>query len=397
MALIFTITVVLLLACSNDEPEMDHGGSPAPGPSIDATVMMADPSLPANRPFVVGNPLAVPTALSPLQSGDIIFRAHDFSSSPETGSGLFRVRPDGSGLTRLTTVPSVGHISMSPDGGNFAWSSEAPGTTNNGLPNWDVFVGRDPDGKDRVNLTNSPEVRDFPAPVWSPDGSLVAYIVEVSGRSVTLVVMAPDGSNKRTIATLRTALGLAWLPDGSSISGVADVGGQTDVIAYKLDGSRAVNVTQSPENDYWNYGWSNRGGRVAWVVQELGGHYRLFVDSLGATDPREVALPDGNSVGNGPVVWSPSDDRIAVVVSAPSRTLAAIRPDGEAITHLASDIHSQPEYRWSPDGSQLIYLSSGGPCREGCPNGYLNIVNSDGSGSRRLSDLRVTSILGWLR
>jgi Tol biopolymer transport system component len=114
------------------------------------------------------------------------------------GASLFAIRPDGTGLCELTPfAASTASPAWSPDGAMLVYSAgEGSG--------FGISVVR-ADGTGRHRLT--PQALDFD-PVWSPDGSRIAF-----QREATLYVMNADGSHVRRL-TARAAIdgGPAWRP-----------------------------------------------------------------------------------------------------------------------------------------------------------------------------------------
>ncbi len=83
--------------------------------------------------------------------------------------------------------------------------------------NWDLWTIR-PDGSERTNLTNTPEVHEL-YPQASPDGKLIAFLVdEPAGRDTkrSLWVMNADGSGRRKIAD--GSRHACWSPDGTRLA-----------------------------------------------------------------------------------------------------------------------------------------------------------------------------------
>ncbi|MDQ3957654.1 MAG: hypothetical protein M3273_04955, partial [Actinomycetota bacterium] len=81
------------------------------------------------------------------------------------------------------------------------------------------------------------------SPAWSPDGTQIAYVL-VDGAGAHLRVMAPDGSNQRTLTDITGYLvGLAWSPDGSALAFIRGEGSarpQVEVIGADGSGRRVL-------------------------------------------------------------------------------------------------------------------------------------------------------------
>jgi TolB protein len=116
------------------------------------------------------------------------------------------VRPDGSGLRRLTrTQGGLEHPdddstpAWSPDGSRIAWA-------NNGDGDLDLFVMRaDGSGKRRVARTRGVDEFD---PAWSADGRRILAITQVFPEPLKVSVIPLDGGDA---SPLWRAWGADWL------------------------------------------------------------------------------------------------------------------------------------------------------------------------------------------
>jgi Tol biopolymer transport system component len=126
------------------------------------------------------------------------------------GQGLWEVNVDGSGLHLVIPNWHPWYPAWSPDGTHIAWM----GDRGTGSGRLDVFVA-EPDGvHGRRRLTSDPGSADMAA--WSPDGRQIAFV-----NGSTVEVIAPDGSDRRTLFRCRSrctrVLWPAWAPDGTKL------------------------------------------------------------------------------------------------------------------------------------------------------------------------------------
>ena len=228
---------------------------------------------------------------------------------PVFGGRLFVVRPDGSGLRRLTP----------------------PGTT--------VWLY-----------------------AWSPDGRLIAYIDE----QLSLWLVRRNGAGRKMLLsrTQLSTLGLSWSPDGKKIAIVspgpnanpAHAGcARLALYAVPVAGSKPVLVSAPRRGIGCGVAWSpsgreiayGNGGEVLGVIPSRGGRPRLLLT--------------GSYVG-GPQ-WSPDGTKLAAptvirvggrVVARYNRIMAVDRDGGDP--HVVTD-HAYTEYpfAWSPDSRRILY------------------------------------------
>src|SRR6476646_6208998 len=118
-----------------------------------------------------------------------------------------RLVPRGGGPSPLVVRASVWGASWSPDGKLIAFTGSRPGESRAHL-----YVVR-PNGSGLRRLTG--EVTSD-APTWAPDGKLIAF----GTYKPSIDVVAPDGSGRRTVVAIPDAeiRNLAWSPDGRTIA-----------------------------------------------------------------------------------------------------------------------------------------------------------------------------------
>ena len=193
------------------------------------------------------------------------------------GTGVFTIRPDGTGETKLTATAraTAGLLSWSPDSTRIAVSRGG-----------DLYsVRADGGGETRLTTTARPETQ----PAWSPDGARIAYV---------------DGS---TIAVVNA--------DGSGMSRLPRADGRSP--AWSPDSKRLAFA---------------RPEQGAWVINADGSGQRQLTPGEGYTDSPQWA-PDGSSIAVGdwyrPEVglWPsrPGGIRLVSPVDGRSRQIAPVR------------------------------------------------------------------------
>jgi TolB protein len=164
------------------------------------------------------------------------------------GRDIALVRPDGSGLRRLTRAPSQDYFpTWSPDSRSVAFMRERLTQES------DIYRVSVASGAVR-RLTTSQVTNSSPA--WSPCGDTIAYVSEpVTGGHAQIWLMSPDGSNQRhPVDEPVSADDPAWSPDCAWIAftrgrDFGDIGNDAEIYAMRPDGSDYRRITRNLVGD----------------------------------------------------------------------------------------------------------------------------------------------------
>jgi Tol biopolymer transport system component len=145
----------------------------------------------------------------------------------------------------------------------------------------DVFVIT-PDGRDEINLTGELTNTFAEAPVWSPDGTLIAfdgipnsdslrdvYVVTVNGQSEqTDLTNRPDGYDCYP----------SFSPDGQQIVYMSERNGIRDLYVMDLQGNDLLRLTENERRNY-EPAWSPDGERIAFTSTRDGNSEIYVMDA----------------------------------------------------------------------------------------------------------------------
>ena len=351
-----------------------------------------------------------PSGRDPRWTADgrgIVFETWDALTS---SGAYFRMRPDGTGASRLPGDPDSdwppspsgrlaaaatrrGIAILSAAGrtvrtlrlrlgvaedfdGPLAWSPDerriAVNVWNEDAGTVRVFVLR-VDGKAPPRaLTPKVVGRTEYALSWSPDGRALAVDTAGSGLYTTIVRVPANGGRRRLLAFDAAASGEhAWSPDGSRLAYVGRAGG-IKVVANTTGRTRLLARTLlqgTREAVEIGLAWSPAGGEVAFsdedgihVVRLAGGRRRITRHGS-RSDP--AWSPDGRRL-----TFSESDEILVI-----GRSGSGLR----VITHAVQDDSPKP----SPDGSRIAFIR-GAPGLGDPSTIDVYVVDEKGKGARRV-------------
>ncbi len=235
------------------------------------------------------------------------------------------------------------------------------------------------DGSGARTLTNRPLAFDA-RPVWSPDGSRIAFESTVGGKR-SIWLMQADGQGLRRLTDVAGSAsdsGPAWSPAGDRIAYSSDRDGNSEVYVIGADGAGTRRLTENPAADGFP-AWSPDGSRIAFV-SDRDGQAGLWV--MGADGSAPSRLVAGAATAARPT-WAPDGRAIAFAtdrggagdfdVYVAEVSAAGAGAGGAAPTKLIASTGNDGEPAWSPDGTRIAFASD----RDGTPQVY--VANRDGS------------------
>lgn len=251
-------------------------------------------------------------------------------------------------------------LAWAPDGSRIAYSQDQAGI-------W--VVGAD-GSSEPTQLVASGD-----SPVWSLDGTTIAYVAPAPNWGAEIWVVSTEGSSEPTQLTANGS-SPARSPDGATIAYVAKVAFDQDqrgeLWLMDADGGHPRQLTHllsTQGEEVRSPSWSPDGSRVVFVGVPL----EWGTESIWVVDTDGANLRQVTTEGGAPR-WSPDGRRIAYVVppsEGPWGTVWVSNVDGTGRTHLPCDSQGDPQ--WTPDGRIALDCSDG-----------MHLMNPDGTNQQLL-------------
>ena len=291
---------------------------------------------------------------------------------------LYRAASDGNRVETIYDEWSRGGFEsahsprVSPDGTRVAYttfdnSALVPFLLERTDYRWEIATS-DLDGSNRRSITKLEDRRSTTTtvnPVWSPDGTRIAFIsnhhaIADTGRGIGFGVytMSPDGSYVRRLAPSLSSKGHppVWSPDGSHLAFLA---GSTRLLGNGELHVVEVNEATPPKRigeAILRPTWSPDGRRIAFVRDE-DGEYSIYTGDIDGTELTKVfAVPNPQELLNlvTTVSWSP--DGGSPLFSG-TGLLGLVDADGSNARHLIGfdtrKFRRKLYASWSHDGSRI--------------------------------------------
>jgi Tol biopolymer transport system component len=229
---------------------------------------------------------------------------------------------------------------------------------------------------------------------WAPDGTRIAY----TDSRGSLWVVHPDGTGRKLLVkTSRfTSLGLSWSPDSKAIAvrspgAVADltkpIGYASWIEVVPVDGGAPRSL---PSVNAGDPAWSPASNVIAYTSK--GGLWLIRSDG---SKPRLVAHDDP-VLGLGGPTWSPDGTKLALGTAIRGSRLtsryagiAVVDADGGDLHVITSHANNEFGFAWSPDGRSILYS------RE---NGDIHVMDVDGRNDHRVASAlpgHIVTGLAW--
>jgi len=233
-------------------------------------------------------------------------------------------------------------------------------------------------------------------PVWSPDGTKVAFRYDYKADSYIYIVNG-NGANLRRVAPGGDVnINPVWSPDSRWLLFSSKNAGQFDLCKADREGKKTT-CYKNPGDDLWP-AWRPDGGAIIFCNYKKGAPYiysmtpdgkdkelfykeeaiypafssdgkRLAISSKGDLfiieikngKAKDITKPliEGNMVDDTMPFWAPRGNRLAFIgqFEAFSAELYTISGDGKKVRRISDNLYEDFAPSWEPKGKSLVFTS----------------------------------------
>ncbi|HEY7617037.1 MAG TPA: prolyl oligopeptidase family serine peptidase, partial [Terriglobales bacterium] len=209
---------------------------------------------------------------------------------------------------------------------------------------------------------------------WSPDGKMVAFISNISGRNNLWLVPATGGWPTQLTVSDQRQMTPAWSPDGKWIAYQSDYDGdeQWDIFFVSPKTGQVVNVTNTRQVSEETPAWSPDGRYLAYAVKpKTSSVYEVDVYDTLMRQTKHLTTDTPADKVNAYPIWSRDGKWIAYTQQqakgTDSNIFVADVETGQSTVltpHQGEQLYEANDF--PPDGKRLLVTSNAG-------NGYDNV------------------------
>jgi TolB protein len=234
----------------------------------------------------------------------------------------------------------------------------------------------DADGERAQYLLRSNE--PIISPVWSPDGSRIAYVSFESKKPIVYVHHLAEKDQKKqrqVVASFRGSNSApAWSPDGKTLAVVLSVDGGSQIFLLNADGSgsrRRISNSNSIDTEPR----FSADGKWLYFTSDRGGSPQIYRMSATGGEPQRVTFEGSYNVSPRP---SPDGRVLAYVTRNAGKFQVALLDLSNRQVQVITDSDRDESPSYAPNGRMILLATVIGG------RGVLSAVSSDGRIKQRL-------------
>lgn len=198
-------------------------------------------------------------------------------------------------------------------------------------------------------------------PLWSPDGSKIAFSTQRAHGNFDIWIMNSDGSAQSSLTSLPdndavNLPGSAWCQQTDRIVFSSDMSGPEDVWSVKSDGTGLQQHATTAFQDY-EPSWSPTCDRIAFQSQRSG-NWDIYTIKADGTDLRRLTTDPADDWNPN---WSPiSDEIIFQSFRTGQWKLWKVPASGGQPSQVTTGSSEDTDCSWSRDGRYVLYSTDAG-------------------------------------
>jgi uncharacterized repeat protein (TIGR01451 family) len=313
---------------------------------------------------------------------------------------------DNNGASTISNSVSITVTPSSVAIGKIAFASNRDG--------WDQIYLMNTDGTSQTCLSNG--AYNDESPKWSPDNSHIAFQSDRDFQNdgdspiygMDIYIMNWDGSGvSRLTSSTYDDINPVWSPDGTKIAFQSFRNGLNyQIYVMNADGSGQVNISNNNANET-QPSWSPDGTKIAFASdRDQAGFSSIYVMSANGSNQTRVTLSGTGLLDEQPA-WSPDGMKLAFITTRDSTVVTwdewlqgqlvvktkllinkevyVMNADGSSQIRLTNIMGNDDSPVWSPDGTRIAFRSDRD--RNCCdPSEQIWMMNGDGSNQVNLSN-----------
>jgi TolB protein len=230
----------------------------------------------------------------------------------------------------------------------------------------------DADGQGAATALTS--VEPIISPVWSPDGSKLAYVSFEKKKPVIYVHSLASGQ-RHIVANFKGSNSApAWSPDGRRLAIVLSKDGNSQIYSVAADGSGVQRLTQSSGIDT-EPRYSLDGSSI-YFTSDRGGSPQIYQTGANGGEAKRVTFEGSYNVSPRP---APDGKSIAFITRREGRFQLAVMDLASRQTQVLTDSNKDESPSFAPNSRMILIATEIGG------RGVLSAVSSDGRIKQRLS------------
>ncbi len=230
----------------------------------------------------------------------------------------------------------------------------------------------DADGQGAATALSSAE--PIISPVWSPDGSKLAYVSFEKKKPVIYIHSLASGQ-RQVVANFKGSNSApAWAPDGQRLAIVLSKDGNSQIYAVNADGTGLQRLSQSSGIDT-EPRFSPDGGTI-YFTSDRGGSPQIYRMSANGGGAQRVTFEGTYNVSPRP---SPDGKSLAFIARRDGRFQLSVMDLASKQVQILTDSQKDESPSFAPNSRMILFATEIGG------RGVLSAVSSDGRIKQRLS------------